>query len=173
VPAGPRISLQEEISLSVHEEELPGIGRKFELVVGKGERIDVVIHHSGRRDLYVFERNAEDPSTVLKFTDDQARRLGAVLSGAYFKPAVVEEIEALIGEFALDWITLTEESPATGRSLAKLQVRKRTQMSVIAIVRTGATITAPDPDEVLRAGDRLVAVGPQQHFNGFLSFMLG
>jgi len=159
--------------VSVHEQDLPGIGRKFEILVGKGDRIDVVIHHSGRRDLYVFERGAEDPSTVVKLTDDQARRLGAVLSGAYFKPAVVEEIEGLIGEFAVDWITLTDESPATGKTLAELQARKRTGMSVISIIRTGATIKAPDPDEVLRSGDRLVYVGPQRHLDGFLSYMLG
>jgi TrkA domain protein len=159
--------------LSVHEEELPGIGRKFEILVGRGDRVDVVIHHSGRRDIYVFERNAEEPRTVLKLTDDQARRLGTVLSGAYFKPAMVEEIEALIGEFAVDWVTLTDESPSTGKSINELQVRKRTGMSVIAILRTGATITAPDPNEVLRSGDRLVVVGPQANLNGFLSFMLG
>jgi TrkA domain protein len=159
--------------LSVHEEELPGIGRKFEILVGRGDRVDVVIHHSGRRDIYVFERDAEEPRTVLRLTDDQARRLGTVLSGAYFKPAMVEEIEALIGEFAVDWVTLTDESPSTGKSINELQVRKRTGMSVIAILRTGATITAPDPNEVLRSGDRLVVVGPQADLNGFLSFMLG
>jgi len=159
--------------LSVHEQELPGIGRKFEILVGKGDRIDVVIHHSGRRDLYFFERDAEDPSAVLKLTDDQARRLGAVLSGSYFKPAVVEEIEALIGEFVVDWITLTDESPATGKTLAELQARKRTGISVISIIRTGATIKAPDPNEMLRSGDRLVYVGPQRDQNGFLSYMLG
>ncbi|MGH2703417.1 MAG: cation:proton antiporter regulatory subunit [Actinomycetota bacterium] len=159
--------------MSVHEEELPGIGRKFEILVGRGDRVDVVIHHSGRRDIYVFERDAEEPRTVLRLTDDQARRLGTVLSGAYFKPAMVEEIEALIGEFAVDWVTLTDESPSTGKSINDLQVRKRTGMSVIAILRTGATITAPDPNEVLRSGDRLVVVGPQANLNGFLSFMLG
>ncbi len=159
--------------MSVHEEELPGIGRKFEILVGRGDRIDVVIHHSGRRDVYVFERDADDPVRVLKLTDDQARRLGAVLSGAYFKPAVVEEIEALIGEFAVDWVTLTEESPSIGKTIAQLEVRKRTGMSIIAVIRTGATLKSPDPDEVLRVGDRLVIVGPQRHLDGFLSFMLG
>jgi K+/H+ antiporter YhaU regulatory subunit KhtT len=46
-------------------------------------------------------------------------------------------------------------------------------MSVISIIRTEATIRAPDPNEVLRSGDRLVYVGPQRHLNGFLSYMLG
>ena len=109
----------------------------------------------------------------MKLTDDQARRLGSVLSGTYFKPALVEEIEGLIGEFVVDWITLTDESPATGKTLAELQARKRTGMSVISIIRTEATIRAPDPDEVLRSGDRLVYVGPQRHLDGFLNYMLG
>jgi K+/H+ antiporter YhaU regulatory subunit KhtT len=46
-------------------------------------------------------------------------------------------------------------------------------MSVISIIRTGATIKAPDPDELLHSGDRLVYVGPQRHLDGFLNYMLG
>src|SRR5687768_18494424 len=101
-------------AMAVHEEELPGIGRKFELVGTKGERIDVVIHHSGRRDLYVFTSDDEedDATAHVQLSDDQARRLGAVLSGVYFKPTIVEEIEKVIGEFVVDWITLSEASAA-------------------------------------------------------------
>ena len=159
--------------MSVHEQDLPGIGRRFELLAAKGDHLDVVIHHSGRRDIYLRGRDEEEGHIVATLTDDQARRLGAVLSGVYYKPAVVEEIEALIGEFVVDWVTLTDESNAIGKTIADLRVRQRTGMSVIAIVRTGATIKAPDPNEVLRSGDRLVVVGPQKNLDGFLTFMLG
>lgn len=156
--------------MAVHEEELPGIGRKFEIVGAKGERVDVVVHHSGRRDLYIFESDDEeaDATAHVQLTDDSARRLGAVLSGVYFKPTIVEEIEKVIGEFVVDWITLSESSTAAGRTIADLQIRKQTGLSVIAVVRGGAVETSPDPYVPLEPGDRLVVVGPREDFPNFI-----
>lgn len=156
--------------MAVHEEELPGIGRKFELLGTKGERIDVVIHHSGRRDVYVFESDDEeaDATAHVQLSDDQARRLGAVLSGVYFKPTIVEEIEKVIGEFVVDWITLSESSTAAGKTIADLQIRKQTGMSVIAVVRGTEVETSPDPYVPLEPGDRLVVVGPREDFPKFI-----
>ena len=57
-------------------------------------------------------RGAGEPRASLTLTDAQARTLGAVLGGAYFKPAVVEEIEAVIGGLLIDWVTLRDDSPA-------------------------------------------------------------
>ena len=105
------------MSSEIQETELPGIGRRFDLSSVDGS-VSVVIHHSGRRDLYVREARARDDPVSLSLTDHQARQLGAILGGAYFKPAVVEEMEAVIGDLLIDWVTLTEGSPATGKSIA-------------------------------------------------------
>jgi TrkA domain protein len=159
--------------VSIREQDLPGIGRRYEIVAGRGQRVVLVIHHSGRRDLYVMERHREEPTCAVELTDDQARRIGAILGGAFFKPAVVEEIEDIIGEFVVDWITLPEDSPAATHSIADLQIRRRSGMSVVAIVRGKRTITAPHPDEVLQAGDRLVVVGRHEDMPKFLDLVVG
>lgn len=159
--------------MSVSESELPGIGRRYEILTPKGQRVVVIVHHSGRRDLYVIRHNEDEPRCVVEMPDDQARRIGAILGGAYFKPSVVEEIEDIIGDFVVDWVTVTDESPLTGHSIGDLQIRRRTGMSVIAIVRGRSSINAPDPSEVVAAGDRLVVVGPRAKFGGFVDFMLG
>lgn len=159
--------------MSISEQDLPGIGRRYEIIAARGQRVVLILHHSGRRDLYVMERHREDPTCVVELTDDQARRIGAILGGAFFKPAVVEEIERIVGEFVVDWITLEEDAPAVGRSLAELQVRKLTGMSVIAIVRRKQTITAPDPSEVLAAADRLVVVGRREDVPKFVELVMG
>lgn len=158
--------------MAVHEEELPGIGRKYELASSKGERLDVVIHHSGRRDLYVFEPGSDDPLAYVQLTDDQARQLGAILGGVYFKPSVVEEIEAVIGELIVDWVTLDPESPSVGHSIGELEIRRKTGMSVIAIVREKEPLTSPPPDEVLRPDDRLVVVGPRNNLPDFIRLVV-
>ncbi|HVL32756.1 MAG TPA: TrkA C-terminal domain-containing protein [Actinomycetota bacterium] len=159
--------------MGISEEDLPGIGRRYEVMAARGQRVVLIVHSSGRRDLYVMERNKDDPTAVVELTDDQARRIGAILGGAFFKPVVVEEIERIVGEFVVDWVTLDDDAPAVGHSLSDLQVRRQTGMSVVAIVRRKQTITAPDPGEQLLAGDRLVVVGRRQDLSTFAELVLG
>ena len=143
----------------VTEHDLPGIGRRYDVRATDGAHVTVVIHHSGRRDLYAFEDADDQARAVLTLTDSQARALGAILGGAYFKPAVVEEIEAVIGGLLVDWVTLDAASPATGRTIADLSIRTATRMTVAAVVRDEETVVAPEPEEQLRDGDRLVVIG--------------
>jgi K+:H+ antiporter subunit KhtT len=155
-------------SLDVADQSLPGIGHRYELSAADGGHVVVVIHHSGRRDVYVFEPGGGEARTSVTLTDIQARTLGAILGGAYFKPAVVEEIEAVIGELLIDWITLEADSPGAGSSIGELQIRRQTGITVAAILRDHVPLIAPDPSEVLRAGDQLVVVGRQEDLPRFL-----
>jgi hypothetical protein len=52
-----------------------------------GGRITVVVHHSGRRVFYGLNAGADQASAV-ELSDQQARKLGADLGGAFFKPVV-------------------------------------------------------------------------------------
>jgi K+/H+ antiporter YhaU regulatory subunit KhtT len=65
-------------------QELYGIGKKYDVGCSRGQRISVVIRKDGRRELYSFETDAEEPTSVIELSDEQARKLGAVLSGTYF-----------------------------------------------------------------------------------------
>ncbi len=150
----------------VSEMALPGIGQRYDLRAAEGGSVTVVIHHSGRRDLYVLD-TGDEPRASVTLTDSQARTLGAILGGAYFKPAVVEEIEAVIGGLLIDWVTLDENSPAVGKTIAELQIRTRTRMTVAAILREHVPLVAPEPTETLRPGDRLVVIGRQEDLPGF------
>ena len=157
----------------VSETELPGIGRRYDLRDADGKDVSVIIHHSGRRDLYGKRSSRQDLELMLAFTDDQARRLGAILSGAYFTPAVVSRIEAVVGGLAIDWVTMRADSPAVGRSIIELEIRKRTGMTVAAILRDDVPIVPPEPTEVIRAGDRLVVIGRQEDLAGFIDAIVG
>lgn len=150
----------------VAEVALPGIGRRYDLHAVEGGSVTVVIHHSGRRDLYILDRG-DEPQATVALTDSQARTLGAILGGAYFKPAVIEEIEAVIGGLLIDWVTLDEDSRGVGKTIAELQVRTRTKMTIAAILREQVTLVAPEPTERLLAGDRLVVIGRQEDLPGF------
>lgn len=157
----------------VSEQHMPGIGRSYTVPGVEGSHVVVVVHNSGRRDLYAYASSCAGDPTVVSFTDDQARRLGAVLGGAYFKPTVVSEVEAVIGSLLIDWVTLRDESPGAGRTIAELEIRRQTRMTVVAIMRDDETVPAPEPDTVMRAGDRLVVVGRQEDLSAFLRHVVG
>ncbi len=157
----------------IREQELPGIGKRYDQSTEDG-LISVVIHHSGRRDLYVTEKagRARTP-TVVTLTDDQSRRLGAVLAGAYFQPAVAQRIEAVVGGLIIDWVTMTTDSPGVERSIADLGVRRNTRMTIVAILRGADVTVVPEPSEVLRAGDKLVVIGRPDDLPAFIRHVAG
>lgn len=148
----------------ISEAALPGIGHRYDLQADEGE-VSVILHHTGRRDVYVLEDGSRRASVAL--SDSQARTLGAILGGAYFKPSAVEEIEAVIDDLLIDWVTLDEGSPGVGRSIADLAVRTETRMTIAAILRDHEALVAPEPSEVLAPGDRLVVIGRPDDLPGF------
>jgi len=157
----------------VAEQSLPGIGHRYELRGAEGEVVTVVIHHSGRRDVYLGTDADEDPQASVSLDDSQARTLGAILGGAYFKPAVVEEIEAVVGGLLIDWVTIRPDSPGAGRTISELEIRRRTGMTVAAILRDHDAMVAPEPDEALRPGDRLVVLGRPEDLATFVHHVVG
>jgi CPA2 family monovalent cation:H+ antiporter-2 len=59
-------------------------------------------------------------------------------------------------------VTLGSKSHAVGKTLLELNLRNRTGIGVIAIVRGKDRILMPPPREVLREGDTLILVGTHQ-----------
>jgi len=156
----------------IREQELPGIGRRYSLPTEDGE-VSVVIHHSGRRDIYLSDTLGRRPPSVATLSDNQARRLGAVLAGAYFQPTLINRIESVVGGLLIDWVTIPAGSPGAGRSIAELQVRRQTRMTIVAILRGDEVVVVPEPTEVLGAGDQVVVVGRPEDLDGFVRHVAG
>src|SRR5215213_1160343 len=92
--------MEPDSSLDFVVDDLPGIGRSYQMTGTNGGRITVVVHHSGRRVVYGLNADADQASAV-ELSDHQARKLGAILGGAFFKPAVVEEVEAVFEDLVM------------------------------------------------------------------------
>ena len=153
-------------------DDLPGIGRRYQMTGINGGRITVVVHHNGRRVVYGLNAGADQASAV-ELSDHQARKLGAILGGAFFKPAVVEEVEAVFDDLLIDWVVLEPSSPGADMSIAELEIRRTTGVSIIAIIRGDQAITAPEPSEIMRVGDRLVIVSRHQDIGPFRDLVVG
>jgi len=145
--------------MTVYETDVPGVGRKFEVDVGDGARIVVVIHHSGRRELFFRPTEGADSERVATLTGEEARQVGAVLEGAYFQPIELDSQAVPLGDAIIEWVEIDEESPIVGQTLSGCDVRNQTGVSVIAIQRGDETVPNPDPDETITAGDILVVLG--------------
>ena len=70
----------------VRLQELPGIGRRYDIDLGRpDQRVSVVVRQGGVRDLYVFADRSDEPTAVIELTEEQARKVGAVLAGTFFE----------------------------------------------------------------------------------------
>ncbi|WP_165874263.1 cation:proton antiporter regulatory subunit [Rubrobacter taiwanensis] len=155
----------------ITESKLPGIGKKYDLECSSGESLSIVVHNSGTREIHHFDpENREGPKAVTTLTDAEARKVGAILSGAYFKPRVIQDVELAVEGLLIEWIELRPESRLAGKTIGELQIRQRTGVTIVAIVRAGRPIINPRPDETLRAGDTLVVIGDEEGFARFRRF---
>jgi TrkA domain protein len=156
----------------VREEELPGIGRRFEVQLEYGGILTVVVHHSGRRDMYLSASDRKEPATVT-LRDAEAHAVAAVLNGTYFTPVAVRRVRELISELVIDWAALAPGSPGAGRSIGELRVRSRTGMTIVSILRGKVVINEPGSEEVLKPNDQVVVVGRQENVPKFIHLVVG
>jgi TrkA domain protein len=142
--------------VTIYETEVPGVGHKFELEVDGNERLVVIIHHDGKRDVYRRPDPDADSEQLFSLTGKQARQLGSILEGAYFQPVELDEVEVPLGE----------------ASITDCDIRNRTGVSVMAIQRGDETIPNPGPDATIESGDVLVTLGSREE-QSVLSELIG
>ena len=158
----------------LRETRLPGVGVKYAFEPAHGGRLTVILHNDGTREVYFFRaRRDEDPCAVITLDDDEARQLGALLGGAFERPKIVEELEMALGELAIEWIPVPDDSPAIGKSLADCAFRARTGITIIAILREPEPVTGAQPGDVIQAGDTLVTVGKLGQYPAFRRLLSG
>ncbi|MGH3757737.1 cation:proton antiporter regulatory subunit [Actinophytocola sp.] len=144
------------MDVEVRRRDLPGLGKQFEIGCASGGRVAVVVQNNGARHLYTFEPDADAASSALQLDEAQARVLGAILAGVYFRPAEHDE-PAVFGAVAIDWLTVEADAPAL--AVADLVLVDHPSATLVAIMRGEETLVKPGPDELLRAGDQILIAG--------------
>jgi TrkA domain protein len=155
------------MDVDLRETRLPGIGVRFDLRLDDGGKVTVIQHNDGQREIYVFRREEEEPRAVVRLDDDEARRLGAVLGGAYERPKIVDDLEMALGELLIEWVRVPDDSPAIGKTLAECAFRARTGVTIIAILREPEPVSGAQPGDVIQAEDTLVTVGKAGQYREF------
>jgi TrkA domain protein len=147
--------------VEVEQTALPGIGLRHEFTTRTGQRVGVVSHRTGRRDLVIYDKDDPDRACqTVKLNDEEADALAELLGA----PRIVQRLnrlqEEVVGLVSVQ-LPVPAGSPCAGRPMGDARVRTRTGASIVAVVRGGRVFASPGPDFALSAGDVVVVVGSE------------
>jgi len=154
------------------ESNLPGIGKKINCTTHSKEKAVIIMHHDGKREFYIMDKDNE-PIAGISLLDEEARRMGAFLSGSVFKPKALERLETAMQDVRIDWFKLQHDSPIIGKRLGGLGIRKKSQVSIVAILKDDAFIPNPSSDYIFAQGDTCVVIGKPERFIDFAKIITG
>jgi TrkA domain protein len=145
--------------MEIQETALPGVGLRHDFTTRSGRQLGVVSHHSGRRDLVLYDRDDPDAcQEVIRLTEEEAEALAELLGAARIAGHLAE-LQQQVEGLAIDWLAVEGGSPYAGRTISDTQARSRTGVSIVAVLRGGTALPAPAPDFRFQPGDTAVVVG--------------
>ncbi len=159
---------------NISEAFLPGVGRKFQVDTTSGDRLVIVIHDDGTRELYHFtRRNLDRASSVLRLSDGEARQIAGIVGGLTYVPRNLPMAEVILEDLVLEWFTIEPGAACIGHSIRELQVRTRTGASIVSIIEPDQTKrTNPEAHTILNAGATLIVAGDRSTINALKRLLI-
>lgn len=147
---------------------LPGVGDRLDLVDDDGAPLHVVRLRSGAVEIHAGS------GPPLGLDPRAAMAAGAFISGhPVVDPVLADRIGDVLGGLRFDWVRLEPGDHAVGRTIDELQVRRRTGVTIVAILRGPVPIVTPDPGLRLDERDELVVACSEADLDAFLAYMAG
>ncbi len=157
----------------IRESDLPGIGKKFQVEMRSGDKMVIVIHDDGRRELYHFEEDDQEESkSLVTLDDEEARQVAAIIGGMSYKPKALETIEVSLEELVIEWCKVEPHFKCANKSIAELQVRQRTGATILATVEKNNQKINPGPEARLLPDMTLVVAGERKQIKMLKDLLL-
>ncbi|MEU7907414.1 TrkA C-terminal domain-containing protein [Actinoplanes sp. NPDC049118] len=145
--------------MTIERTPLPGIGVSHTLATTAGQRLGVIAHLTGRRDIVVYDlADPEQAACTVPLRRDEAHQISDLLDAT----VTIDHVSALerrINGITAARIRLPAGSPYDGRPLPDTRADALTGTSIVAVIHDRDVVAAPDPGYVLCHDDIVVAVG--------------
>jgi len=138
---------------------------------------DMVIPEEFETSIQIFRQVLEQYHVPLNVIMQQVN----LLRGESYKYLRSEEgtevafthIDELLSARLTDTFYINEENKFAGKTIGDLNLRKKTDATIIAIVRKGTTITTPTAKDILQAGDTIVITGTHKAVDDAFDLLSG
>ena len=159
---------------TIRESTLPGVGRKFQIEAESGDRLVIVIHDDGRRELFHFTRdNPDRPASVVTLLDSEARQVAGIIGGLTYVPKALPSTEIVLDDLVLEWFVIPPGAACIGKTIQEMQVRTVTGASIVSIIEANREKhTNPGADTVLNEGATLILAGDRQSVNALKHLLI-
>ena len=149
---------------TIRETSLPGVGRKFQVEAMSGDRLVIVIHDDGTRELYHFTRkNPDRAASVVTLADSEARQIAGIIGGLTYVPKSLPSAEIVLDDLVLEWYTIERGSACIGKTIRDLQVRTATGASIVSIIEPDrAKRINPEAETMLNEDATLILAGDRR-----------
>ncbi len=157
----------------IRETRLPGVGMHLEFTIRTGERVGVIVHRSGRRDLVVC--TSDDPDScqeILHLEEDEAHALVEALGVSH----VTEEaarLQLALGGLSIQWVEVAAGSKGDAHTVYDVEHLEQADASIVAVMRDGEKIASPPSTFAMRAGDTVVLVGTREGVDILTALLTG
>jgi len=149
---------------AIRETFLPGVGHKFQVEAASGDRIVIIIHDDGTREIYHFtQKNPDRVASVVTLADSEARQIAGIIGGLTYVPKSLPSAEIVIDDLLLEWYTIPAGAACIGRTIRELQVRTVTGASIVSIIEPNRVKRLnPEADTLLNEGATLILAGDRR-----------
>lgn len=159
--------------MKVRESDLPCIGKKFEVEVRGGDKLVIILHHDGCRELYHFYHDRPDESmSGIAMDDKDARVVAGIIGGMAYSPKTPDIVDTVLDNLVIEWYKLEDGSSCIGKAISDMDVRRKTGALIIAVVEKDHRICLnPHPEYVFSAGSMVIAAGERENLKALKALM--
>lgn len=145
--------------MDLEETLLPGVGVRYELRTRSGQVLGIVVQREGGAEIAVYDGHDPDRARgVFRLSPEEADAVAEVLGAPRLTQRFADLSREVPGLQSARF-PIAPGSPFDGRTLGDTRARTLTGCSIVALVRGADVVPSPGPEDELRAGDVLVAIG--------------